>query len=68
MKAAPLSDEQMRRKPEATKEFPWACHCGCSTFVIDWLVYTDFRGEPRIQCCACGRAQIITEPVVNGPH
>lgn len=51
-----------------TKEFAYNCRCGHGMFIIDWVVYVNFKGHPRIKCAACDREQIVTEPASNGPH
>lgn len=59
----PLTEEEAAPEREPLRVYPFNCRCGSSHFVLDWAMYSDLSGEPRIWCANCNSRAMPTEPM-----
>ena len=60
----PLTEDEAKPETrEPLRIYPFTCKCGCDHFTLDWAMYTDLKGEPRVFCANCNSRVVPTEPM-----
>lgn len=61
-------DDAERATCDPVDELAFSCKCGCDLFRMHAAVYANGDWTQKMTCAACEAVNVMTEPVMNGPH